>query len=46
MTDSPALYVGTYGKYNSCSIVGKWLKLDQFDSMEDFLEAARKLHKD
>lgn len=42
----PAVYVGTYKKYNEGSLAGKWMKLDDYASKEDFLEAARKLHKD
>lgn len=42
----PMVYVGTYGKYSAGSIEGKWLKLTDYSSYEDFLEAARKLHSD
>jgi len=41
----PAIYVGTYGKYNNGSIAGKWLSLDEHDTKEKFYDAARKLHK-
>jgi antirestriction protein len=41
----PAIYVGTYGKYNSGSIAGKWLSLDEYNTEEKFYDAARKLHK-
>lgn len=41
-----AVYVGTYGKYNQGSIEGKWLKLDDYASYDDFLKAALELHKD
>jgi len=43
---TPAVYVGTYGKYNSGSINGKWLNLEDYASKEDFYEAAKELHKD
>ena len=43
--DRPAIYVGTYGKYNNGSIAGKWLSLDEYDTEEKFYDAARKLHK-
>lgn len=42
----PAVYVGTYAKYNDANIQGKWLKLDHFHSKDDFLDACRELHKD
>ena len=43
--EPPAIYVGTYGKYNSGSIAGKWLSLDEYNTEEKFYDAARKLHK-
>jgi antirestriction protein len=45
-TTSPRLYVGTYAKYNSGSIKGAWLDLEDFADREDFLEACKKLHAD
>lgn len=45
-TVAPAVYVGTYGKYNEGSIKGKWLKLEDYASYDDFIEAAKELHKD
>ena len=45
-TTRPALYVGTYAKYNNGSIAGKWLYLDNYESKEAFLKACAKLHKD
>jgi len=42
----PALYVGTYEKYNNGSIKGAWLQLEDYSDKEDFLEACRELHKD
>ena len=41
-----AIYVGTYAKYNSGSIAGKWLQLADYDSNEDFYAACKELHKD
>ena len=35
--ERPAVYVGTYGKYNSGSLQGEWVNLDDFDSKEEFL---------
>jgi antirestriction protein len=46
-TDSTArLYVGTYAKYNSGSINGAWLNLEDYADKDAFLEACRELHKD
>jgi len=42
----PALYVGTYGKYNSGSIKGAWLYLDDYTDKGDFYAACKKLHAD
>ena len=44
--NSPAVYVGTFHKYNSGSLFGAWMKLDEFSSRDEFIEAALKLHKD
>lgn len=42
----PAVYVGTYAKYNEGSIKGAWLNLDDYADKDDFLKAAAELHKD
>lgn len=42
----PALYCGTYAKYNNGSIAGKWLELENYGSAEEFLQACAELHKD
>ena len=39
------LYVGTYSKYNSGSIAGKWLDLEDYVDSEDFYTACKELHK-
>lgn len=41
-----SVYVGTYGKYNSGSIAGKWLKFSKYESKNEFLQTCRRLHKD
>jgi antirestriction protein len=46
ITETPKIYVGTYGKYNSGSIAGDWLDLTDYSSIEDFYEACKELHKD
>ncbi|MDV7024474.1 MULTISPECIES: antirestriction protein ArdA [Atlantibacter] len=43
-TTTPAVYVGTYHKYNCGSIFGKWFDLTDFDGPEDFHEACQALH--
>jgi antirestriction protein len=40
------IYVGTYAKYNSGSIAGAWLDLEDYSDKEDFETACRELHKD
>ena len=40
------VYVGTYGKYNSGSIEGAWLDLEDYSDKDEFLEACKKLHSD
>ena len=44
--DQPAVYCGTYGKYNNGSIDGAWLDLEAFDSYDEFLEICALLHDD
>lgn len=44
--DAPALYVGTYHKYNCGSIAGAWLNLTTFDSYEEWLAVCALLHWD
>lgn len=44
--ENPALYCGTYHKYNNGSIDGKWMDLTDYSSVGEFLEACRELHKD
>ena len=40
------VYVGTYNKYNSGSLFGKWLDLSDYSDKDEFLEACRELHED
>lgn len=40
------VYVGTYGKYNSGSIAGKWLDLEDYSDKEAFYQACAALHSD
>lgn len=43
---SPAVYVGTYGKYASGSLRGVWLDLTTFDDYDEFLAVCRYIHRD
>lgn len=45
-TTTPAVYVGTYHKYNCGNIFGKWFDLTEFDGRENSYEACRALHAD
>lgn len=45
-SDSPALYCGTYGKYNSGNFRGMWVDLSTFDSYEDFENFCLAIHAD
>lgn len=42
----PALYVGTYGKYNDGNLAGMWVAPDTFADAEDFGEFCDRLHAD
>lgn len=46
ISTGPALYVGTYHKYNSGSIEGAWLYLENYSDKDEFLAACAELHKD
>ncbi len=43
---NPAVYVGTYGKYNSGSLRGAWLDLTTFADYDEFLAVCRYIHRD
>jgi len=44
--DSPAIYLGTYRKYNNGSLFGQWIDLTTFDDYEDFCDYCHRLHAD
>jgi len=44
--DDPAVYVGTYGKYNDGSIDGAWVSLNKYPTKDEFYEHIKELHKD
>ena len=43
---SPALYCGTYGKYNSGNLSGMWVGLSTFDDYEEFINFCKAIHAD
>lgn len=43
---SPALYCGTYGKYNSGKLCGMWVNVSTFDSYDDFKTFCLAIHAD
>ena len=45
-SDSPALYCGTYGKYNSGNLSGIWVDISTFDDYEDFVNFCLAIHSD
>lgn len=45
-TGHPALYVGTYGKYNDGSLDGMWVDLTTFSDYDDFMNFCYLLHND
>ena len=42
----PAVYVGTWEKYNNGSIDGAWLKLQDFEDHDAFYQKCKDLHSD
>jgi antirestriction protein len=38
------VYVGTFGKYNSGSLYGKWLNIKDYKTVDDFYKACEQLH--
>ena len=45
-SDSPALYCGTYGKYNEGNLSGMWVDVSTFDDYEDFVNFCYAIHAD
>jgi len=44
--NTPALYVGTYAKYNAGDLAGAWISLQACEDKEIFLSVCRALHGD
>ena len=45
-SDSPALYCGTYGKYNSGNMRGMWVNLSTFNDYDEFVNFCKAIHAD
>lgn len=45
-SESPALYCGTYGKYNLGNFNGMWVDVSTFESYDDFLNFCKAIHAD
>ena len=45
-SDNPAVYCGTYGKYNDGSLDGMWIDLTTFCDYDEFIEFCYDLHAD
>ena len=43
---NPAVYCGTYAKYNNGSLYGMWIDLSTFETCHDFMEFCSRLHAD
>ena len=41
---NPAVYCGTYAKYNNGSLYGMWIDLSTFENYHDFIEFCNRLH--
>ena len=46
LSSTPAVYVGTYRKYNNGSIYGRWVDITSFNDEEDFIDFCKRLHAD
>lgn len=45
-SNSPKVYVGTYGKYNDGSLQGEWITLDEVPNYEFFCQILHAIHYD
>ena len=45
-TISPAIYVGTWRKYNNGDLTGKWLQLNDYSTRAELLAACKAVHAD
>ena len=42
----PAVYVGTYAKYNDGSLAGEWVKFADYSDADEFFDYIKALHED
>ena len=45
-TNDPALYVGTYAKYNNGDLTGAWISLAKCSDYDEFMRVCHCLHRD
>jgi len=45
LRNTPKVYVGTYGKYNSGSLFGKWFDLSDYANAQEFYKDCYKYHR-
>ena len=45
-SESPALYCGTYGKYNSGNFNGMWVNVSTFNDYDEFVNFCKAIHAD
>lgn len=45
-TGTPAVYVGTFGKYNNCSVCGLWVHPSTFEDFDGFVTFCKAIHAD
>ena len=43
--NTPRIYVGTYGQYNSGSLFGKWFDLTDYADLKEFLQDCFEFHR-
>ena len=44
--EHPAVYIGTYRKYNEGSLFGAWLDITKFENYDEFISVCKFLHRD
>ena len=44
--EHPAVYIGTYRKYNEGSLFGVWLDITKFEDYDEFISVCKFIHRD
>lgn len=44
--NTPAIYVGTFAKYNNGNLSGQWVNLTDFTDVDEFIDYCNELHAD